>query len=174
MLHGMKYGFWSLKEFFNRPESMLEEGRYNKGAQSTNLGAKYQRAASHSGVVVDQGTATLFTSLKNAVTQTPLDISSFVTHENISNYARQGGIDRLIEAVAAKIRRVAASDQTGTVTRLIEVMRAHGDARRPPEPVAPPVAPARVTQGAAQSATPRNTTAGAAVGFTQWTSTAVH
>ena len=172
MLHGMKYGFWSLKEFFARPESMLREGRYNKGAQSTNLGAIYSREAVHRGVVVDQGAVPLFTSLKNALTQHPVDIAQLVTYDQIIGNA--GNIARFIENITNKIRQVAASDQSGTVTRLIEVMRGHGDARRPPEPVAPPVAPARATQGAAQSATPRNTTAGAAMGFTQWTSQAVY
>lgn len=182
MLHGMKYGFWSLKEFFHRPEPMLQEGRYNKGAQSMNLGAKYLRAANHRGVLVDQDASILFQGLKNAVTQAPADISSFVSPEHIFRHSSSGSLERLIESVTTTMRRIAASDQTGTVTRLIEVMRTHGDARRPPEPVAPPAplappaaAPERApTQGAAQSATPRNTTAGAAVGFTQWTSTAVH
>ena len=181
MLHGMKYGFWTLSEFFHNTASMVVEGRYNKGAQSNNLKGKYEVACRVANVSVDQGARMLFDTIKNATTQQPLDVSVMVTYENILRHSAARTLDRLTTQVMEGIQSVARSDQTATVTRIVEVMRAHGDARRPPEPVAPPAPAPRaaltaemLTQGAAQSATPRNTTAGAAIGFTQWTSTAVH
>jgi len=182
VLHAMKYGFWSLAEFFHNADSMIVEGRYNKGAQSSNLSSNYQRAANQRHVVVDNGSRTVLENLKTATIQTPPDIAPLVTMDSISRHVAQGALDRLISTVTESIRNIARNDQTQLITRLVEMARAHGDARRPPEPVAPPAPPvappappvARPTQEAAQSATPRNTTAGAAVGFTQWTSTAVH
>lgn len=42
-----KWGVFSLAEFFGNNESMIREGRYNKGAQSDNLGRKLRTAKSH-------------------------------------------------------------------------------------------------------------------------------
>jgi hypothetical protein len=180
MLHGMKYGFWSLAEFFHNPASMVIEGRYNKGAQSTNLSSKYTTAARWCNVQLGGAAHDLFISLKTSAASAPAEVGPMVTFDQICRNAAQGVLDGLISRVAEKIRAVAQSDQTANINRLIGLMRDHGDARRPPEPVAPPVAPpvsrapVAPTQGAAQSATPRNATAGAAIGFVQWTSTAVH
>ena len=180
MLHGMKYGFWTLSEFFHNTASMVVEGRYNKGAQSTNLKRKYEDACQRLGIIVDRDARELFDTLKHATTQPPPALEAVVSYENVMRHAANRTIDWLTTQILEDIQSIARSDQTATVTRIIELMRAHGDARRPPEPVAPPVprvapvAPTVLTQGAAQSATPRNSTAGASVGFTQWTSTAVH
>ena len=180
MLHGMKYGFWTLSEFFHNTASMVVEGRYNKGAQSNNLKGKYETGCRVFDIVVDPNARELFDTLKNATTQQPPTLEAMVSYENVMRNAANRTLDRLTTQLIEGIQSIARSDQTATVTRIVEVMRAHGDARRPPEPVAPPaprvapVAPNAVGQGAAQSATPRNATAGAAVGFTQWTSTAVH
>lgn len=178
MLHGMKYGFWSLAEFFHNTAPMTVEGRYNKGAQSNNLNTKYTRAMQVRGINADVNARTIFDVLKTTVAQPVVDVGTMVTLELINRHNQQGSLDRLITSVTEAIRGVAHRDQTASITRLIGLVRAHGDARRPPEPVAPPalptVAPVAATQGAAQSATPRNTTAGAAIGFVQWTSTAVH
>lgn len=176
ILHGMRYGYWSLKEFFHNTSPMTVEGRYNKGAQSMNLSAKYQREANRLNVSVNRAATNVLDLLKNAVTQTPQDIGQLVTHEHIMRNA--GNIDGLIRTVTEHIRSVDRNNQIPNIARLIDLARVHGDARTPvapPAPPPPPAPPAPVApQGAAQSATPRNTTAGAAIGFTQWTSTAVH
>ena len=179
MLHGMKYGFWTLSEFFHNTASMVVEGRYNKGAQSNNLKSKYEVACRVLGITVDQGARGLFDTLKNATTQQPPALEAMVSYENVMRHAANRTIDRLTTQLMDSIQSIARSDQTVTVTRIVELMRTHGDARRPPSVATPaprvaPVAPTAPTQGAAQSATPRNATAGAAVGFVQWTSTAVH
>lgn len=188
MLHGMRYGFWTLEEFFQRRDSMVIEGRYNKGAQSSNLSSNYRRRAEQARVTIDPNATTHFESLRTSGVQAPAEVSPMVSFDRIGRAAAQGTLDRFIEGVVTAIRNVARADMTATVTRLWEVVRRHADARTPvapPAPVAAPVPPpappvtagappARPTQEAALSATPRNTTAGAAVGFTQWTSAAVH
>lgn len=178
MMHAMKYGFWSLAEFFHNTSPMVVEGRYNKGAQSSNLAQKYDRALTSLTLRVNNDAVQLFASLKTATAQPPADIAPMVTPDFISRYAQSNTLDRLIETVTNAIRAVARADQTSSVVRLMDLVRTTPDARTPVAPPPPPVAPraptAPAVQGAAQSATPRNTTAGAAVGFTQWTSTAVH
>jgi hypothetical protein len=181
MMHAMRYGFWSLAEFFNNTNSMVIEGRYNKGAQSSNLSSKYNRACERRGVTADYAAIrAIFNTLKNTTTHAPADVASMVSYERISRAVQTNAVETFINNISARIREVARSDQSPQIVRLVEMARQYGDARLPPEPVtrpAPPPVPAQSpvpTQGAAQSATPRNTTAGAAIGFTQWTSTAAH
>lgn len=179
MMHGMRYGFWTLEEFFQRTDSMVVEGRYNKGAQSSNLSGNYRRKADQRQVRIEEDAVRLFQTLHTSGVQAPPEVSPMVSFDRIGRAASQGTLERFIEGVVTAIRNVARADMTATVTRLWGTVRLHGDARTPVAPVAPPpppvAAPApRPTQEAALSATPRNTTAGAAVGFTQWTSTAVH
>lgn len=45
-LQAMKYGTFSLNQYFSNPQSMLVEGRYAKGSQSLNLQQNVSRAAS--------------------------------------------------------------------------------------------------------------------------------
>lgn len=186
MLHAMKYGFWSLAEFFHNTTPMTVEGRYNKGAQSNNLKDRYRQACNQRGVAIPPEAESLFLTIKNAAAQSAPAVGPMVTHDRIGAAVAGGTLDRFIEGVTTAIRNIARQDPGNQIRRMMELITAHGDARRPPEPVAPPAprpapqaptaptTPAVAPQGAAQSATPRNTTAGAAVGFTQWTSAAVH
>lgn len=178
MLQGMRAGFWSLKEWFRDPRSMLEEGRYNKGSQSSTLMANYNRANNSMASGVMARASVLFDGLRTSSINTPPNVAAMVSFERIQQAASAGVIDDLIRRVTENIRFIANSDLSSRVNELMEMAAVYVDLRTPEVPVEPPVpapppAP-RPQQGAAESATPRNTTVGAAVGFVQWISTSVH
>lgn len=174
MLHAMKYGFWSLREFFRDSRSMVTEGRYDKGSQSDVLCRNYRTRVQESRLQAVTEMAE-FTGLKNGTASaSTINPAARVTHQNIMSAARQGTLDRLIEVVSADIRALARTDVSNHVNAIIAAARRQPDVRVPPPAPAPAPTPRAPAQGAAQSATPRNATAGAAQGFVQWTSTAVH
>lgn len=177
MLQGMRAGFWSLKEWFRDPRSMIEEGRYNKGSQSSTLLSNYNRANNTAAGTMSRAN-TLFEGLRTSTTNAPPNVAAMVSLERIQQAATGGVIDDLIRRVTENIRLIANSDLISRVNELMAMAAVYVDFRTREVPVAPPVpvpppAP-RPQQGASESATPRNTTVGAAVGFVQWISTSVH
>ena len=147
--YATKIGFWNTKNLYRCQDSMITEGRYNKGGQAdaikASLASHISRARGYQSRISELRTA--FDGMLSTISQ-ERSLSQMVTLGNIRRNATRASV--FADEVRAAVLRVLDNNPKTHLIAWLDLVRAMPDFQAPVTP------PARSD--------------GAAMGFVQWTS----